>query len=74
MIEMLKVIVESAWNLLTTVKIPTTEIPFSMLFIGGMIINASIRLINLMFGIGGDGTTGNSRRIKISESRRSDTK
>ena len=74
MLEMAKVLFDSAWNLLTTVKIPTTDIPFSMLIIGGMIIRVSMKVLNLMFGIGGNGVTGNSRRIKVSEARKGDEK
>lgn len=72
----------NGWRLFTETKIPSTDIPFSVLFIGLAIIPVGFQFLSIMVGhnIGETGVTGSdygsrgSRNAKISNERKNDTR
>lgn len=72
----------NGWRLFTETNIPSTEIPFSVLFIGLAIIPIGFRFLSIMVGhnIGETGVTGSDygtrtgKKAEISDKRKNDTR
>lgn len=72
----------NAWRFFTETKIPDTEIPFSVLFIGLALVPIGFRFLSIMVGhnIGETGVTGSdygsrgSKNAKISDERKNDSR
>lgn len=62
-----------AWEILTTIKMPGTEIPIAGIMIGGLCVVLSLRLISFVMGFRFSGKGGNNKNIKVSVERKDDT-
>ena len=72
-----------AWDAMTKLRYPLVDIPFAAILIGAFLVVVSLRLLGNVLGWsfsgGSIGSTvqsigGNNKKVKVSETRKNDTK